>query len=145
LLDGTSPIHHQSPWEVVGSANTMTATAEIQSGDDSLDRLSKSIPAEFAATFLAINSFTEPADEPVKSRVLIGAIILMLLLLPIYQWKVRGIKVISQHVVSLFALVIWAVNINPTLLGSTTWYNPYYGGALLILWAIVAPIVTTRK
>ena len=123
----------------------MPSDAEIQSVDEPLDRLSKSIPAEFAATFLAINSFTEPANEPVKSQVLLGTIILMLLLLPIYQWKLRGIKVISQHVVSIFALLIWAININPSLLGSTKWYSPYHGGALMILWAIVAPVVTVRK
>lgn len=122
----------------------MAATAEIQPDDQPLDRLMKSVPAEFAGTFLALNSFMEPADEPVKTEVLVGTIIFMLILLPIYQWKVRGIRVVSQIVASWLALAIWAVNINPSVLGSTEWYSPYFGGALVILWAIVAPIFTAR-
>lgn len=104
----------------------------------------KVVPAEFAGTFLALSSFMEPAKEPEKSQVLLGAGILMLIVLPIYQWKVRGVTSLLQHIASWLALLIWGINISPSILGRFNWYSPYYGGAAVILWAIIAPIFTAR-
>lgn len=124
----------------------MPANAQIQPDDEALNRLMKSVPAEFAATFIALNSFMEAAPEAVKSSVLVGAGIFMLLILPFYQWKVRGIIALSQQVAAWLAFLILGINISgSTILGNTNWYSPYYGGAAVILWAIVAPIFTVQK
>jgi hypothetical protein len=127
----------------------MPANAQIQPEDQPLDRLTKSIPAEFASTFLALNSFLSSGDvDPGKQNILMGSFIFLLVLLPFYLWKVRGIKIVSQHVASWLALFIWAININPNIFGIIPLYSSYssaVGGALVILWAVISPIITVQK
>jgi len=106
----------------------------------------KSVPAEFAATFLALNSFLEGAPSGQQSSVLTIGGFVMLIILPFYQWKVRHVTSLGQHIASALAFVIWGLNISGSaVLGNLEWYSPYYAGGLLILWAVVAPILTVQR
>jgi hypothetical protein len=123
--------------------------AEIKSDDEPLDRLTKSVPAEFASVFLALNSFFKIGDiDNSKDTVLMCSFILLLIMLPFYLWRVRQIRMISQHVASFLALFIWAFNINPDIFGYNEWLTPHssaIGGASVILWAVVAPLITSQQ
>src|SRR6266481_119792 len=103
--------------------------AKIKPTDQALDRIMKSVPTEFAAAFIALNSFVQSASLEMQAKILQPSVLLMLVLLPFFQWKVRNISSIRQVAAALLAFGILSVNVNGSaLLGGTAFYNPYFGG-----------------
>jgi hypothetical protein len=120
--------------------------AKIKPTDQALDRLMKSVPTEFATGFLALNSFVQSAAPEVQAKILQPAVLLMLVLLPVFQQKARNISSIRQLVAACLAFGVLTINVNGSaLLGWTDFYNPYIGGAAVILWAVIAPILTAPR
>jgi len=85
------------------SAKTIKAT------DNWLDKITKLIPAEAIALFLATANLVATADLDMQTRsnYTLGLAIVVAILVPILLYKVYAITELPQHIVAIVAFALW--------------------------------------
>lgn len=108
-----------------------------------LDRLYKLIPTELTAAYVAIASLIDPVNFGEDHLWLLPVSYGVLqILVPVYMWRLQGVRDIAQLVVSSISFPIWAANISSILVSEK--FNSISGvtlGVVLILWTLVIPLV----
>jgi hypothetical protein len=115
------------------SVDAVPSGSEIpQAADGYADKLVKYIPAEIVAAFIAVNSIMHSVAVP--SAVAYWAMFLFLLILtPVYLWRLQGVRKRMQLLLSSVAFVIWVFGIGGPF-SYLSWYSSYaYVGGLLII------------
>lgn len=119
------------------------SSASVGSPNAYLDRLYKLIPTELTAAYVAIASLVDPVNNgddhlwvlPVSYGVL-------QILVPIYMWRLQGVRDIAQLVVSSVSFPIWAANASSILVNERfSFMNGVTLGVALILWTLIVPLI----
>lgn len=104
--------------------------------DDFTDRLLKYIPAEVVGVFLAVDSLLKSDLISIPKETVNWVVFLFLLIMtPIYLFRVLRVKKYPQLVISTLSFAVWVFTLGgPFTLFS--WYNPIYGAILLPLYTL---------
>jgi hypothetical protein len=108
-----------------------------------MTKLVKYIPAEIIAVYLFINGIVTALTAP--SAVLSwGVFALLLLLTPLYIWRVTNDKALppawDQMLVAFISFAVWVFAIGGPFT-TLVWYNPLYGSILVALFTLVIPMI----
>jgi len=108
-----------------------------------LDRLYKLIPTEITAAYVAIASLIDPVNNGYDHLwVLPASYGVLQILVPIYMWRLQGVRDIAQLVVSSISFPIWAANASSILVSQKfSFMSGVTLGVVLILWTLVIPLV----
>jgi hypothetical protein len=126
------------------AVNTQTISMPMQTtADDYMTKLVKYIPAEIIAVYLFINGIVTALTAP--SAVLSwGVFALLLLLTPLYIWRVTNDKALppawDQMLVAFISFAVWVFAIGGPFT-TLVWYNPLYGSILVALFTLVIPMI----
>jgi hypothetical protein len=105
-----------------------------------MDKLVKLIPAEWVSAYVAIKGILD--STPSDVRIMYWAIIVVLLiLLPLYLRRVLRVASKMQIFVTTASFVIWVFSLGGDHVGALSWYEPYQGSVVLILWTLAVPIL----
>ncbi len=110
---------------------------------DYLDRLYKIIPAEMTAAYLAISTLLTDTTNPEAhaTTLLIFAVFLMLLT-PLYLWRLAGVRNMAQILVSTVSFPIWAAAISTSLLTLMfDFITPEIITVVMVGWVLVTPLL----
>jgi K+-sensing histidine kinase KdpD len=110
------------------------------------DKVVKLIPTEIVGAYLVILGIIAPTSETtgVNKNLLMFVFFFLLLLTPIYLWKVSGVANWVQLVVSTLSYVIWIY----TLVYPFYFWKIYYptvGAVILVLWSLITPFFVTAN
>lgn len=119
---------------------------QIEQSTPYVDRLTKLIPAEFVAAYLAIHTLVTnqpnmPEDTQFYALLITGLILLVAQ--PVFLVKSLGVTSLSQNVVSAASLVIWIVSLGGVL-DNYDWYLPAYSAISIILWTLLSPLLVRK-
>ncbi len=108
-----------------------------------LDRLYKLIPTELTAAYVAAASLIDPVNRGDDDLWMLPVTYAVLqVLVPIYMWRLQGVRDIAQLVVSSISFPIWAANVSSMLVSEKIGFlNGVTLGIVLILWTLVIPLV----
>ncbi len=104
------------------------------------DKVIKGIPAEWVSAYVAIKGILDSTQNDVQ-RTFYAIILILLILLPCYLWYVRGVKSTRQISVTTISFLVWVFSLGGDHVGALSWYKPYQGSVLLILWTLAIPIL----
>ncbi len=119
-------------------------TREINSQDGYLSRLLKYIPSEIVMVYIAVEGVLRGAYTATPERLQISLWVLtgaLLILTPLWLWRVMRIKRLGHLFLSTISLAVWMFAIGGpfTMLD---WYSPSLGGVALPLYTLLVPIIT---
>lgn len=108
-----------------------------------LDRLYKLIPTELTAAYVAIASLISPVEFGEKNLWLLPVSYCVLqILVPIYMWRLQGVRDIAQLVVSSLSFPIWAANVSSIIVTQEfSFISGVALGVVLILWTLIIPLI----
>jgi len=107
------------------------------------DRLVKLIPAEWVSAYVAIKGILDSA-QGVSHATYYGTTLLLLILLPLYLRCVLAVESKRQIFVTTASFVVWVFSLGGDHVGTLSWYEPYQGSILLILWTLAIPILISQ-
>lgn len=99
-----------------------------------LEKLTKLIPGEMVALYLAIASFVP--KEVIAQFIVAG---LVFVLTPLYLLNVAKVKNIVQIVVSTISFAVW-VFVTGGPFASMPWYQAWIPGAVLVAYTLIVPM-----
>jgi hypothetical protein len=108
-----------------------------------MDKLVRLIPAEWVSAYLTIKGILDSTTSDVR-MVYWLVIVILLILLPFYLWRVLAIKSKTQIAVTTTSFVVWVFSLGGDHVGAFSWYEPYQGSITLILWTLVAAVFISR-
>jgi hypothetical protein len=108
------------------------------------DKLVKLIPAEWVGAYIAIKGILDSAPG-VPHAMYYGTTLVLLLLLPAYLRCVLAVKSNVQIFVTTVSLGVWVFSLGGDYVGALSWYEPYQGSILLILWTLIIPILIGKR
>jgi hypothetical protein len=108
------------------------------------DKLVKLIPAEWVGAYIAIKGILD-SGQGVPHEVYYGTILILSALLPLYLRRVLAIESKSQILVTTASFLIWVFSLGGDHVGAISWYEPYQGSVLLILWTLAVPVVVGER
>jgi hypothetical protein len=114
---------------------------EIRKDQKYKDRLLKLIPSEIVAAYIVLAGIIPIASA--KWGLLIVSVVL-LILVPLYLWRIQDVKRLVQIVVTTISFVVWIYSIGGPFL---YWgiYEKWIASVVLILWTLIVPIVVNPK
>jgi hypothetical protein len=117
---------------------------EVNNQQPFQDKVVKLVPTEIVGAYLVILGIVSPAESAGKEYeyTLIGAFVVLLILTPVYLWKVSGVTNRIQLLVSTLSYVIWIYTLTYPF-KYWNWYYPTVGAVVLILWSLITPIFVT--
>lgn len=121
----------------------MPPDREVTQQSQYLEKVVKLIPAEVVAAYVSIQGILLTQDASTYQPWLLGiAVGLGLVVLPVYLWKLHGVRNWIQIGVTIVAFAIWVLNIGGNYLQWVTdWNNPAIGSVALILFTLVSPLI----
>lgn len=114
---------------------------EIKEAQNYKDRLLKLIPSEIVAAYMVLAGIIPLTSA--KWGTLIVSIIL-LILVPLYLWKIHNVTRCSQITVTTISFVVWVYSLG----GPFQYWNVYkawIGSIVLVLWTLIVPLVINPK
>ena len=113
---------------------------EVTTSDSYLELVSKLIPGEIVAVYLAVQSLLVGLDQ----RVIWAVIAFLFVLTPVYLLRLGGVTRIAQAIFSGLSFLVWVYAVAPaTILGPI--YNPQIASIVLILWTLLIPLVVPKS
>lgn len=118
---------------------------EVNTGSSFQDKVVKLIPTEIVGAYLVVLGIIAPAEAnkgEMSEYVMIFAFFFLLVLTPVYLWRVGGVVNLVQLAVSTVSYVIWIY----TLAYPFKYWGLYYaevGAVALILWSLITPFFVT--
>lgn len=125
--------------EVMGLVGYDQAQAAALEADSYKTRLIKYIPSEVVAVYLALDALIR-SGQPAGSLWLWLAFLVGLVGVPLYLWRLQKVRKIKQLLISTTAFVVWVLAIGGPFVAAS-WYDPMYGGVVLIAFTFFAPII----
>jgi hypothetical protein len=113
---------------------------EIPNVDKYTDRLIKYIPAEVIAVYLAVeNIFLTSGDESDVAGLSWVVFVILLVLTPLYLWRVQGVNRWQQLAISAVSFGVWVFSLGGPFV-YVAWYKPLYASVLLPIYVFGAAI-----
>ena len=120
---------------------------EVNTTQSYADKAVKLVPTEIVGAYMVLagiigvnpTSASAPLDS--LSKVLIQVVFfVMLVLTPLYLWRVSGVTNIVQLIVTTLAFIIWIYTLGGPF---SVWgiYEPKVAALLLTLWSTIIPII----
>jgi hypothetical protein len=120
---------------------------EVNETQSYADKVVKLVPTEIVGAYMVLagivgvssSSPTAPTDS--LARILIQVVFFALLLLtPLYLWRVSGVSNIVQLVVTTLAFILWIYTLGGPF---AVWgiYEPKVAAILLTLWSFIVPVI----
>lgn len=119
---------------------------EINDKQQFADKLVKFIPTEIIGAYMALASFlgfnpvaSSPQRENMPVILIQVVFIILLVLTPLYLWKVGNVKHKLQLVIATISFVVWVYTLGGPF---DIWkaYDPYISSVLLVLWSLIPPL-----
>ena len=102
-----------------------------------LDRLVQLIPAEIVAAHLAVQGLVVNNTD-IRDLALEVSAGTLLVVLPLYLWRLHGIRSALKILLTMGSFVVWACAVSSPVY--TRWIlDPTWGSIALILWTTVMP------
>jgi hypothetical protein len=120
---------------------------EVNTTQSYSDKAVKLVPTEIVGAYMVLagiigidaTSGAAPTDS--LSKILIQIVFFVLLVLtPLYLWKMSGVSNVVQLIVTTLAFIIWIYTLGGPF---AVWgiYEPKIAALILTLWSLVIPIV----
>ncbi|MEP6901878.1 MAG: hypothetical protein ABJA66_09015 [Actinomycetota bacterium] len=108
------------------------------------DKVVKLVPTEIVGAYLVIMGIVAPTTSTDKwsQYSLISAFFFLLVLTPVYLWRVSGVSNVVQLAVSTVSYVVWIYTLSYPF-EYWHWYNAKVGAVVLILWSLITPFFVT--
>jgi hypothetical protein len=115
---------------------------EVNNTQPYQDKIVKLIPTETFLAYMVLNGII-PADNA-KIGILVVSIIL-LVLTPLYLWRISRVTNGAQLVVTAFSFVVWVYALGNGPFTAWGIYQPYIASIVLILWTLIIPVIVNPK
>jgi len=122
---------------------------EITTENDFKDKLVKLIPTEIVGAYMVLAGMlgfgAEKLPDDRMAHLLIKIVFVILLVLtPLYLWRVSGVKRALQLVVSTISFAVWVYTLGGPF---RSWdiYYPMIASVALVIWSLIPPILITPK
>lgn len=115
-------------------------TRAINKADNYLSQVLKYIPTEIVMTYISIEGILRSAYKG-KEHILLYVAIAMMIITPLWLWRVSRVNSRAQLVLSTLSFIMWLFAMG----GPFTymkWYEPALGAIALPLFTLLAPIIT---
>ena len=110
----------------------------IRPNSSYLDRLVQLIPAEIVAAHLAVQGLVANNID-VRNLALEVSAGAFLVFLPLYLWRIQGVRSVLKILLTMVSFVIWVYAVSSPVY--TRWsLDPVWGSVALILWTTVIPV-----
>ena len=120
---------------------------EVNATQSYADKVVKLVPTEIVGAYMVLAGIVgvtaaspaAPADS--LSRILIQVVFFVLLILtPLYLWRISGVTNMVQLVVTTLAFIVWIYTLGGPF---SVWgiYEPKVAAILLTLWSFIIPII----
>ena len=114
-------------------------TNTVRPNGSYLDRLVQLIPTEIVAAYLAVHGIVATREDAVRDLILEVSAGVLLLVLPLYLWRLHGVRSGFQILLTMGSFVVWVAAVSIPLY--TRWsLDPVWGSIALILWTTVIPV-----
>jgi hypothetical protein len=124
---------------------TSSATAPAHSADSYNTRILKYIPAEVVAVYIGIQGAINQADPSGPNATLLWiAFGILLILTPVYLWRVTHVTKTVQLVITTISFAVWVFSLGGPF-AFLPWYHVIYGAVLLPLFTFAAGIIIPRS
>src|SRR5215216_2441829 len=129
-----------------GGRPTVSAAAAARPPDDFLDRLIKYIPADVIAAYLTIDNILKGGlKDPQRLPTYLWAVFAILLILtPLYLWRVAGVTKWEQIGLSAVAFAVWVFALGGPFTQLDV-YDPILAAVILPLASLVIAIFQPNK
>jgi hypothetical protein len=108
-------------------------------------RVLKYIPAEVVAVYIGIQGAINAADPAGANAVLLWLTCgILLVLTPVYLWRVTHVTKALQLVISTIAFAVWVFSLGGPF-AYFPWYQPVYGAVLLPLFTFAMGIIIPKS
>ena len=108
--------------------------------DDTLKKLLKFIPSEIVGAFIVVNGIIPPGNTIWEW----GMVLFLLILVPIYLWKLQGVNDRIHLSVSSISFLVWVFAIGGPFT-TFLWYQSWMGSIILALWTLIPPLVLMKS
>lgn len=115
--------------------------------DDYFSRLLKYIPSEIIMAYISVEGVLRSAydGKAVPTEMLLWYVAgVLLVLTPLWMWRVMGVKRFSQLLLSTLSFAVWLFAMGGPF-RALDWYEPALGGVALPLYTLLVPIITGRR
>lgn len=129
--------------EVAGTPTTAAAPSgqpQAMTADDYAARLVKYIPADVVALYLTVQTIIA-ASTAAPPWLLWAVFAAVLVLTPLYLWRVAKITKSLQIALSVLAFVVWVFALPDNPFSTLGWYNALYPAIALPFVTFLIPIV----
>jgi hypothetical protein len=125
----------------IDTALSTREAAPARAADDYGTRVMKYIPAEVVTVYIAVQAVIAQAGPVDGSGTLLWiAFGFLLILTPVYLWRVTHVTKALQLVISTMSFAVWVFSLGGPF-ASFVWYQPLYGAVLLPLYTFAVGII----
>lgn len=107
------------------------------------EKVANLVPSEFIMVYLSIDVLVEKKQD-VTFIVTLAAMLILLVLLPFYLWRVCKLRNRLQIALMMISFVVWVYALGGPFPTLRIWW-PQSGAAILALWSLVPPIFGLEK
>ncbi|GAB4531723.1 MAG: hypothetical protein Fur0018_19890 [Anaerolineales bacterium] len=115
--------------------------------DDYLSRLLKYIPSEIIMAYISIEGVlrsTYRGNAGLLETVLWSVAVILLVLTPLWMYRVMGVRRTSQSLLSSLSFAVWLFAMGGPF-RTLDWYQPALGGVVLPIYTLLVPIITGKQ
>jgi hypothetical protein len=129
------------PREIRQFQTPVTTAAAPTPPDDFKNRLVKLIPSEIVAAYITIQGIIAGAAVSGNKDLLIWIVFLVLLILtPVYLFKITRVRKVEQIVFTTLAFVIWVIATGSPVKEIAGFEAGFIGSILLVLYTTLIPL-----
>ena len=118
----------------------------VRQADNYLSKVLKYIPSEIIMAFVAIEGVLRSSyreNSPLFQDILWYVTIALLIIAPLWLWRVMGVTSIKQLFLSTLALLVWLFAMGGPF-RFLDWYKPALGSVALPIYTLLVPIVICK-
>lgn len=125
----------------IDALGTVRGSSPAPSPDGYSTRVLKYIPAEVVAVYIAVQGAINQADPtPTGATLLLIAFGILLVLTPVYLWRVAHVTKTLQLVIATVSFAVWVFSLGGPF-AFLPWYQAIYGAVLLPLYTFAVGII----
>lgn len=104
--------------------------------DNWVGRLTKEIPADVIAVYLTAAGIVKSINDLGEQKILYWVVfVLLLVMTPLYQWRIKKVVKWQQIALSTGAFLVWVFSLGGPF-AQFTWYSPGLGALVLPLYTL---------
>lgn len=114
---------------------------EINNTQAFQDKVVKLIPTEIVGAYMVLVGAIPVGQEKIGTLIISGV---LLLLTPLYLWKLSGVTNVLQMAATSFSFIVWVYSLGGPF---QAWgvYSPGWASIALIIWTLAIPLIVSPK